>query len=201
MLRLIALFIFFALLSVAQADEWDDLATQIAEDLTELDEALSEVIREQSLSRDHAPRLLDNVTVEAQITADAAALYADADPNAEIINTAKEGETFVVLDRVKDWYGIAPAITYTPGQGEAYFGANVISWVRERDVSIKATFHPENTLRPVQVAPRLTSYERLAQQAIAIKRRSDNNPYMRVTGFTVQLGPLPSVSISFEFKE
>lgn len=133
------------------------------------------------------------------ITSKQAPIRAGADGKAQILSNASLGNTFNVIDKAGEWYAVSfknPINDLTSG------------WVKSSDVvpvQIKrATLFAEREVADVKptgeksVSDRI--YEQLTKYVMSIRDKYQNNPYVRVTGFTVNVTVPPSVSVSFEFK-
>jgi hypothetical protein len=99
-----------------------------------------------------------------------------------VVGISDPGQQFRVLERNGTWYRVEPT--------EASQGS-LSGWIRAEDLSgpyATDAYQYEDM------------FTRLAKKAKQIKDRWRNNPYISVTGFTVEVGLPPSVSIDFEFK-
>lgn len=119
-------------------------------------------------------------------TASKPALRLGATETANQLSTATPGEKFKVLDKTGDWYAVKLA---RPVEG--YTAA----WVKASDVVPYVEIQP----KAETIAEDL--FRKLTEQASKIKDSYRNNPYVSVTGFTVNVGISPSVGVNFEFKK
>ena len=162
------------------ADEAKQAYREIANDLANLKASIDNTYQIQSVST--YPRQLT-------ITANNAELLSGAGDDSKAIANATKGSTYHVLDKTSNWYAVA-LDKEVAGQSAA--------WVNASNVA------PVNTLAtsPSQqksYADKL--YEEILEKVNNFKEKYKNNPYVTVTGFSVNIGVPPSVSVSFEFKE
>ncbi len=100
------------------------------------------------------------------------------------------GQMFKVVDKASDWYAVK---LETPRNGvEA-------AWVNAADVTPNFRLLGSATERNAGVADRL--YEQIMESVKKMKDKYDKNTYVSVSGFSVNMGVPPSVTVSFEFKK
>lgn len=124
------------------------------------------------------------------ITKDNAALKYGADENASSYSKASAGQTFKVLDKANDWYAVQ---LEKPAKGIDS------AWVNAADVAPKFQYIGNTQAKDSSVADKL--YQQIMESVKKVKDKYDKNPYVSVSGFSVDVGIPPSVSVSFEFNK
>jgi hypothetical protein len=151
---------------------------------------------------------------QIEVTRDAQ-IRGGADSSAPTEFTAPKGANFVVLDKANDFYAVAgslgrtgwvsasdvkPRISVsTPALASEWTGvpANKPSFVYH-DTSGPINLLPEQEAAPLTVTERV--YKTITDSAFEFRTSYENNPYFQVTGFTVSLGLIPSLDITFTFR-
>lgn len=120
-----------------------------------------------------------------QVKKSGARVYAAADKSSGEIKEFKAGVTLPVVKKVDDWY-----VVNLLGEGGQKFGWVQADWVAPKDYNLKANASSEEDI-----------YQKVIGKIQDLKKKYDNNDYVRVSGFSVDVGIPPSVNISFEFKD
>lgn len=103
---------------------------------------------------------------------------------------ASIGQTYKMIDKTNDWYAVQ---IEKPTKGvEA-------AWVNASDVAPKIQQLASTLSENKNAADRI--YEQIMDSVKKVKDKYDQNPYVSVSGFSVDIGIPPSVSVSFEFKK
>lgn len=66
---------------------------------------------------------------------------------------------------------------------------------------VVSSHHQGHTDKRTAQKPSQDVYESIISRMRALERRYENNPYIRVAGFSINIGVPPSVTISIEFKK
>lgn len=126
------------------------------------------------------------------MTSKSSEVRAGASDKAAPLLKAKLNQIFPVIDKAGDWY----AVKIPENIGGVSSG-----WIQAADVVPIPSAFP-STPQPFQASSVADSiYRELTQRAVRFRDAYRNNPYISVTGFSVNVGVPPSVSISFEFKK
>jgi len=127
------------------------------------------------------------------VTKSQAFVKAGASKAAGTITTLPEGGRYRVVDKVGDWYAVElkqPAGRFKTG------------WINAADVTpLTLTSGKDIQLGGSSPQTEATVYDVIVQKASEMKEKYRNNPYFSVTGFTVNIGLPPSVSMNFAFKK
>lgn len=157
----------------------------IARDLTEMQRSIVEA--QDRLLGVQSPQ---GWRVEAvKMTSVAPTIRIGAAQTAASLFMPKPGQTFQVVDKAADWYAVRLP---EPVQG---FSSG---WVNAADVVLTETYKKQ-TSSSVSVADDV--YRKLTDQVARMRDSYRDNPYVSVSGFAVNVGIPPSVSINFEFKK
>lgn len=157
------------------------LYNELSSDLSSLHNEVIEAQRRQQTA-DAQLWLLEKLKVSKE----GAPIHVGASDNAKTLTKASVGETFRVIDKAEDWYAVqlnSPTSEYTAG------------WIRAADTVPLVPSKPQALPQTEDI------YDKLLKRVNAIKERYNDNQYITVTGFSVDIGISPSVSISFEFKK
>ncbi|MDR7009601.1 SH3 domain-containing protein [Paraburkholderia strydomiana] len=107
--------------------------------------------------------------------------------------TVSKGGKYRVVDKVGDWYAVelnGPLARVNTG------------WVNAADVSpIKMAAGIDVPVNSPAAPSTAAVYDVIVQKASQLKEKYRNNPYLSVTGFTVNVGIPPSVGMNFEFRK
>ena len=120
-----------------------------------------------------------------QVKKNGARVYTAADKSSSEIKEFKAGATLPVVNKVDDWY-----VVNLIGEDDHKFGWVQSDWVAPKDYKFTATGSNEEDI-----------YQKVIGRIQEFKRKYDDNDYVRVSGFSVDVGIPPSVNISFEFKD
>lgn len=118
----------------------------------------------------------------ATLSVERAPLRSAPTESSAVIATSEQGQQFRVLERSRDWIRVEPVSSALP---------SLSGWVKARELNLRPSYAS---------AQHQDMFFRLANKAQKIKDRWRNNPYILVTGFTIEIGVPPSVSIEFAFK-
>jgi hypothetical protein len=142
-----------------------------------------------SLQREiHADRNLGIAgegVASVQVKKNGARVYTAADKSSGEIKEFKAGATLPVVNKVDDWY-----VVNLLGEGDHKVGWVQADWVAPKDYNFTAKATSEEDI-----------YQKVIGKIQDLKRKYDDNDYVRVSGFSVDVGIPPSVNISFEFKD
>jgi uncharacterized protein YgiM (DUF1202 family) len=119
-----------------------------------------------------------------RITQSSAAVYKGADFKSGVVTKLPEGSSAPIIDKAGEWY----AITVKDGKNP------MTGWVPAGSAAPEpAAFGPF----PVNGAD---VYDAAMDQIKALKEKYEKNPYIKITGFSVDVKVPPGVSVEFEFK-
>jgi hypothetical protein len=165
----------------------DQTLRGVASDLAAMQKEIQSASSDAKIQQEFAgPRGFQYVT----ITRDNASLQYGADKSATLYSKATAGQTFKVVDKASDWYAVK---LETPGKGID------AAWVNAADVTPNFRTLGSTTEKNANVTDRL--YEQIMESVKKVKDKYDRNPYVSVSGFSVNVGIPPSVTVSFEFKK
>ena len=122
------------------------------------------------------------------ITAEKAGLLKGAMDSSPAIAYAEKGKTFTIVDKASNWYAVA--------LDKAIDGQNA-AWVNASKVVPVSMVLTSNT-QTKSYADEL--YEEILEQVNSFKEKYKSNPYVSVSGFSINISMPPSVSVAFEFK-
>lgn len=120
-----------------------------------------------------------------RLTQAQAAIYKGADKASGVLTKLPEGKTLPVVDKVGEWY----AVQLDNGPGEFKSG-----WIQSGAVV------PETFSLAAQQTLAADAYQKIMDKIQRLKEKYSSNPYVRITGFSVDITLPPAVSIAFEFK-
>ena len=157
----------------------------VSKDLATLNQQVQEASRAQSTSA--VPRNYDIVITNKQTS-----IRAGADDKASVLTHAPEGSSWSVVDKAGR---LVPVALDKPTKGIS------TGWVKAANAApqlAKASQLPSAEERDEKsLSDRI--YEQIVAKITAIRDKYKDNKYVRVSGFTVNVGVPPSVSVSFEF--
>lgn len=169
-------------IAVAQAEQPKNLEAtmgDIARDLAALQKDV-DLVSKKPAGYDFAT--LKNV----KLTGKSVSIYKGAADFSGVVTKLPEGKVLPVVDKAGEWYAVGldqPSVGYKSG------------WVHASSVV------PETYTLQVPVKSTTESiYQQIMDKVKGFKEKYENNPYVRVTGFSVDISIPPAVSISFEFK-
>ncbi|MCC5812008.1 MAG: SH3 domain-containing protein [Ectothiorhodospiraceae bacterium] len=162
----------------------DEVFDQLAAELAELHEALllgqQEMVEASTTEFQQAP---NSVTV----TAERAPVRAGASDEADEIALLTQGEQLRVIDKVGEWY----AVEYAPMQS---------GWLSAEGVVPIGMLPLVGPMEGIAAAQRRI-FRNLVERAASLRDSYSNNPYLSVSGFSIDLSVPPALTISFEFKD
>lgn len=170
---------------ICPAEEPDGLAAtmdQLAEDLAGLQVELESSTRRAEI----ATFMQDTGIYGVTLTSEDAAIYKGADTRSEVLTQLPEGRTLPVIDKFDGWYAVEIG-----DKNEKYRAG----WVQASDVV------PNRIVGLAAMAPRTPDmYHDTMDRVKQLQQKYSDNPYVRISGFSVEIGIPPTVSITFEFK-
>ncbi len=147
-----------------------------------------------------------------EVTRENSKVLSGADLGAPVEFSTKPGEKFLVLDQSNGFY----AVTSPNGTTGWITSADVkptvtgyeltpsVEWTKPGYKNWLMTSMPQsdNQSSPIVKAPTLTErvYKAMADAAISFKESYKDNPYFRVTGFTVVVSVPPALNLEFSFR-
>jgi hypothetical protein len=154
---------------------------RLALDLTHLQSALVEA-QAQAAPEGQFARMVEEVQATSP-----AVFKAGADERAPSLGRATVGDKFRVLDKVGEWYAVDAA------KGDNIKG---VGWINaEAVVPVKTAAAGGVVMSGAQRA-----FRELSERAAKMKQDYASNPYLRVQGFSINIGIPPSLQMNFEFK-
>lgn len=121
---------------------------------------------------------------KATIAASDATIHADASSSSAVVRKPQVGDEVKLLGREGNWYRVETIGPAVP---------NYKGWIQTRAVETSgyatATYSSD------------ALFQKLTDMALDIRDEYQNNPYIRISGFDVEIGLPPSVTINFEFKK
>jgi hypothetical protein len=113
-----------------------------------------------------------------------------ASEKADRVADLRSGQKYRVIDKASDWYAVELPTAAASGIKAGWVSAsNVVP-----EAGVIESFQQDNYAQDI--------YDAIIKEIAQFKRKYDNNRYVAATGFSVTLQlPLPSVSVSFEFKK
>lgn len=120
-----------------------------------------------------------------RLTQTQAPIYKGADKASGVLTKLPEGKTLPVVDKAGEWYAVQ--LDNGPDNYKA-------GWIQSGAV-VPETF----SLASLQTRA-ADSYQRMMDRVQGLKEKYSSNPYVRITGFSVDITVPPAVSIAFEFK-
>lgn len=174
------------LISVAQTNQMPPtMLKSLSKDLAELQQAVLAAQAQQQAETGAHEKIWafpQKVTVTTSTY-----LRAGAAEKAATVILAEKGKTFPVLSQAGEWYAV--------GFDTPVNGMNS-AWIKA--AAAVPTGHEQTAQSSSSAADKV--FETLTERAARFKQNYQNNPYVGVTGFSVNVLP-PSVSINFEFKK
>ena len=163
----------------------------LAHDLAELQKAVVEAQRKQQ--QDLMAQFLTDAPTHIKVTGSSTPIRGGASKYSEILLQAEKGRTYRVIDKAGPWYAVK---LDSPHEGipTGWISATGAVPVANLGQSSSGGTVPDETLAE-------EIFKSLTEQATHLRDAYRNNPYINVSGFTVNVGVPPSVSISFEFKK
>jgi hypothetical protein len=151
----------------------------VANDLTKIQDLID--------SAQKAP--LEKIPRQLVVTAEKAELRKGAMETTPKIAEASEGKLYSVIDKASNWYAV---------QLEEPIAGQSVAWVSAASVAPMVFFD--------DIEYQIDSftngiYEKILNQINSFKDKYKNNPYVNVSGFSINIGTNISATVSFEFKE
>ena len=125
-----------------------------------------------------------------------ALLYKGADVNAGSFQMVAEGEKFKFVDKVSDWYAVAleqPMEGFSSGWVQA---AQVVPVLEAGEFNV-TSFEGQSD-PPQGVSDAL--YKQIVDSVSTFREKYEENRHIAITGFSVDIGIPPGVSVQFAFK-
>jgi len=169
--------------AVAHAEQPKNLETTMSDIASDLATLQKDV---ELVSPKHAAYALPSLK-RIKLTGKNVPIYKGADKSTGVVINLSEGKVLPIVDKVGEWYAVGL------DQPNTEFKAG---WVHASAV-VPETYSFQT--QQVQSASD-TMYQRIMDKVKRLREKYQNNPYVRVTGFSVDISVLPAVSISFEFK-
>ncbi|MGA2332707.1 MAG: SH3 domain-containing protein [Syntrophales bacterium] len=136
------------------------------------------------------------VAYRLRTTAKLAFIREGADDKALVLEKAPRGTSFDVIDKTGPWYAVAldkPINGLSSGWIKATYAAPELKLILRRK--------EDNETKQKSVSERLSDvYEKMTESLKTLQDKYKNNPFVKVTGFTVNLAIPPTLSVSFQFK-
>jgi hypothetical protein len=176
-------FILIALLFFGSASAQNTVDGGLDKSMQSLASDLANLQRE--IHADSNQAIAGEGVASVQVKKNGARVYTAADKSSGEIKALKAGATLPVVNKVDDWY-----VVNLSGEGDHKFGWVQADWVAPKDYNFTTKVSNEEDI-----------YQKVISRIQDFKRKYDDNDYVRVSGFSVDVGIPPSVNISFEFKD
>jgi len=168
----------------------DEVLRGLAKDLAEMQRAVDDARRQQTSSM-YAQIMKGYGVPSITVTTPSTPIRAGASDAARTLATAKPGTKYQVIDKSDQWY----AVTFDrPIEGLT------AGWVKASNAVPAAGPYAMHMPTPQDRAVAEAWYLQLVDQASKLKKAWQDNPYIAVQGFDINVGVPPSLSISFQFK-
>lgn len=166
----------------------ENVLNELSSDLAELQE---EILHAQVIQSPPIPwaAAFGAVKRGLTVTQDSVEVRAGASDNAESLIKAAMGASFTVVDKAGPWY----AVTLDKPVKGVHAG-----WLNAKAVVPYTKYRPISEQARKTVSEKILS--RLTSLAIKFRKKYKDNEYLSVSGFSVDVGVPPSVSVDFEFK-
>ncbi len=170
----------------------EDTLREISKDLAGLHQEVKDAYRTQTTQSYALPSTALGYRI--RITRDQSAIRAGADDSAGVLTKASRGTSFNVIDKVGDWYAVSLLKPTKEGL--------VSGWVKASMATpeVKTLTYMDEATSLSEQNSSIRIYEQITKSVTAIRKKYENNPYVKITGFTVNVAIIPSVTVSFEFK-
>ncbi|MGH9437302.1 MAG: SH3 domain-containing protein [Terriglobia bacterium] len=120
----------------------------------------------------------------ATVTSSNAAIHAGANASSPVVTRPQVGEEIKLAGREGNWYKV---------ESSEARGPKAKGWIETTKVepfaAVSANTYSSDAL-----------FQKLTEMASKIRDEYKDNPYIRVTGFDVEIGVPPSVTINVQFK-
>ena len=201
-LPLIGLIIIPLELYAESQKSFDDTLQELSKDLASLHAEVQEATKQQTFAAAAAEVWNAKAATDVTVSKHETKIFTGANSNAAVLTKATQGESFPVVDKVGDWYAVAlpnPELIADMKKNPALIADLKGGWISASDVV------PERKPVSASTAPSTSSgaeiYNKILEKIKAIRDTYENNPYVSVSGFSINLGIPPSVDISFEFRK
>ena len=173
---------------------------ELARDLAALQEEL-ESYRVEQARTNPAPgqngKVLSGVqpsdTYTFVVTKKETELRAEPSFSSNVSMRAPEGSVFKVFEKKDSWYAVEANQSGAAITGQSGASKREVFWLPKSDV-LEVNIPPQKEETPAE------QIVRIIETVKRIYNKYKDNPYVRLTGFTITLGSNPSVSFSFQFK-
>ena len=186
-----------------QPADFDKTMQGVATDLSALHQKLQQIYgKHLPPSQGFSPLVVADVIAAMKkagivtITADSAGVYKGAALDAELFESVSAGKQFPLLDKVGDWYAIA---LDNPVEGVPAGWVQAAKAVPSWDLTMVGDVA---SVAEAAAKPSLTErvYAEITAAVNDVRLKYDKDPYVGITGFSVEMSLPPGVSIMFEFK-
>jgi hypothetical protein len=142
-----------------------------------------------------------------KVTATEAPVYSGADTKTPVLYKAAKDKSFAVWDKSGDWYAIdldgknagwVAASDVVP-QGKMIWNYNDM-WAPNKSTASDKSVATSSSTTTADASIYERVYDTMTSTASAIRDKYSNNKYIEVTGFVVNVGVPPSVSMNFSFR-
>lgn len=120
-------------------------------------------------------------------------LRAEPSPSSNVLMRVPEGSVFKALEKKDSWYAVEADQSGAAITGQSGASKREVFWLPKSDV-LEVNIPPQKEETPAE------QIVRIIETVKRIYNKYKDNPYVRLTGFTITLGSNPSVSFSFQFK-
>lgn len=122
---------------------------------------------------------------KAKVIDPSATIHADANTSSAVVSKPQVGATVKLLGREGNWYRVEP-VEPSPQGTQGWIQAPAI----EPYTQAATASYSSDAL-----------FQQLTEMATKIRDEYQNNPFIRISGFDVEIGLPPSVTVNFEFKQ
>lgn len=176
------LIVMIALPATSVGQDLSSTLTDLAEDLEGIQAEL------EAIERTNLELVAAESGFAIAATEDSVPVYSGADVATDKIYEAMEGMNFRVINQANDWYAVQLPQAGSNGMTTGWMNA--------------ASGVP-NIITPETPDPSLRDrlLQNMMERVQAMREKYENNPHIQVSGFNVEIGISPSLSIGFSFKE
>lgn len=167
----------------------------LASDLSQIQQTLQEAQEKQEMYQAYyKPGMFwlasdfGKIGKQVKVTANDAPIRAGASQKARTVANTSVGKMYNVLDKTGDWYAV---------RLDKPVGGFDAGWIKASD-TVPVVPHmepPSSSTQPRDI------YDAVLDKVNKLKQKYNENPYLTVTGFTVNVGSPPSIGVNFEFKK
>lgn len=162
---------------------------ELSADLSGLHQTVLQAQERQRLAS--SIQLFDFSDMRVTVTKDVAQVRSGASVDAEAIFKATQGQSFKVIDKANDWYAVAI---------EKHGSTPTAGWINAAD-STPVVLVPSGKKVSAGVTKPNDIFDDFLSQVSKMKEKYKNNSYLSVTGFSINVGVPPSLSVNIEFKK